>query len=91
MLVLVNISPDFWTARCVNARPLFRHLSLGISLLSNVMDSSHLCSPQKHIPQEAPTLTQVLLMLEKPLKTEFTQNAHHLNRRLSIRLSVFLL
>lgn len=89
MLILVNISPDFWTARRVNARPLFGRLSLGISPLSNVMDSSHLCSPQKHTTQEAPTLAQMLLILEKTLKTKFTRHEQELNSRLSLCRSTF--
>lgn len=70
-------------------RPLFGRLSLGISPLSNVMDSSHLCSPQKHTPQEAPILAQMLLILEKTLKTKFTRHEQELNSRLSLCWSTF--
>lgn len=34
MLVLVNISPDFWTARFVNVRVLCLGISLSVNLMT---------------------------------------------------------
>lgn len=76
MLILANISPDFWTARFVNALVL----CLGVSLSESMTFQSDgwrpsLLSPKNIFPQEAGgsetdtvVPTSVLLRLEKTLK-----------------------